>query len=88
MLFSKQAVDDHNKGKTRDELRTRVRSKMDDPEPDFTHNMPIANKWKLPELIYGQSAEIPCFSSAVTLAYTKDLGRHLVANRDLDTGRY
>jgi hypothetical protein len=59
---------------------------MNDPEPEYNVEMPKPNKWKLPDLSYGPSAEIPCFSSAVTLAHDKDLGRHLIADQDLNTG--
>jgi hypothetical protein len=40
-----------------------------------------------PVVSYGRSKEVPCFSSAVSVAYTKDLGRHLVANRDIEFGK-
>jgi hypothetical protein len=45
------------------------------------------NDWKLPELSYGQNPEVPCFSSAVTVKYSKKFKRHLLANRNIKTGK-
>jgi hypothetical protein len=59
---------------------------MKEPEPIFNMDLPKPNKIKLPDLSYGPSAEVPSFSSAVSIAYSKELGRHLVANRSLKTG--
>jgi hypothetical protein len=59
---------------------------MEEPEPVFDVVLPVHNKWKLPELSYGQNPEVPSFSSAVSVEYSKQLGRHLVANRDINTG--
>jgi hypothetical protein len=40
-----------------------------------------------PRLSYGPSQEVPCFTGAVSVAYTKNLGRHLVANRNIKIGK-
>jgi hypothetical protein len=60
---------------------------MEEPEPDFKMKPPTPNAWKLPELSYGSNPEVPNFSSAVTLKHSSKLGRHLVANRNINTGR-
>jgi hypothetical protein len=45
------------------------------------------NYWtEIPELSYGVNEEVPCLSSAVSIAYSKQLGRHLVANQDIQIG--
>jgi hypothetical protein len=41
---------------------------------------------KVPPLSYGPSKEVPCFSSAVSIAYSEEFGRHLVANRNIQIG--
>ncbi|XP_059485308.1 SET and MYND domain-containing protein 4-like [Neocloeon triangulifer] len=41
---------------------------------------------KVPPLSYGVSDTVPCLSSAVAIAYNVQLGRHLVAKRDLEIG--
>jgi hypothetical protein len=61
-------------------------SKMKEPVPDLKEKLPRANIWKMPELSYGQNPEVPSFSSAVNLVHSKELGRHVVANRDINTG--
>jgi len=60
---------------------------MEEPKPVFDVVLPVHNKWKLPDLSYGQNPEVPSFSSAVSVEYSKQLGRHLVANRDTNTGK-
>jgi hypothetical protein len=60
---------------------------MEEPEPVMKVKLPKANKkWKLPELNYGQNPEVPSFSSAVSVCHSKEFGRHLIANRDINTG--
>jgi len=47
----------------------------------------IPNTWsELPQLSYGVNNEVPCLSSAVSIAYSKELGRHLIANQDIKIG--
>jgi hypothetical protein len=48
--------------------------------------LPKPNIWKLPALSYGQNPEVPCFSSALSLLHNKELGRHVIANRNINTG--
>jgi hypothetical protein len=67
-------------------LKTIVIAKLKDPEPVFNMDLPKSNNWNLPDLSYGPSAEVPSFSSAVSMVYSKELGRHLVANRSINTG--
>jgi len=64
----------------------RVLIKMEEPMPDLNEKLPEANVWKLPELSYGQNSEVPSFSSAINLVYNKEVGRHLIANRNINTG--
>jgi hypothetical protein len=59
---------------------------MEEPMSDLNEKLPQANVWKLPELSYGQSSEVPSFSSAINLVYNKKVGRHLIANRNINTG--
>jgi hypothetical protein len=40
----------------------------------------------LPELSYGKNPEVPSYSSAVNLEYNKKVGRHFIANRDINAG--
>jgi len=68
-------------------LKDLVLNKMKDPEPVFTR-LPIVNKWKIPELSFGKNPEVPSFSSAVTLVHSDHFGRHLLANRTIDTGNF
>jgi hypothetical protein len=84
-LLHKKAIEEHNKGDC-DMLKVKVLSKMKDPEPVFNMELPKPNKIKLPPLSYGPSDEVPSFSSAVSIAHSKELGRHLVANRPINTG--
>lgn len=50
-------------------------------------NMPENDKEpSLPELSYGQSDEILSASSAVRIEYNCDMGRHIVATRDILPG--
>jgi hypothetical protein len=67
-------------------LSEQVSSKMEEPMPDLKEKLPKANIWKLPEVIYGKNPEVPAFSSAVKLVHSKELGRHLFANRKINTG--
>jgi hypothetical protein len=47
----------------------------------------IPNTWsELPHLSYGVNNEVPCLSSAVSIAYSKELDRHLIANQDIKIG--
>lgn len=51
------------------------------------NNTLLQNNWEeLPQLSYGVHKEVPCLSSAVSIAYSKELGRHLVANQDIKMG--
>jgi hypothetical protein len=61
---------------------------MKEPEPVFNGSLPIINQWKIPELSYGQNPEVPSFSSAASLAHSKEFGRHFLANREIDTGNF
>lgn len=79
-----QTFDEHNKGDC-NALKAKVLEKLNDPEPVFNMDLPKPNKWKLPKLSYGSSAEAPSFSSAVSIAHSKELGRHLIANRSINT---
>jgi hypothetical protein len=64
-----------------------VLSKMEEPPvPDLKEKLPKANIWKLPELSYGQNPEVPSFSSAINLENSKELGRHILANKNINTG--
>ena len=66
-----------------------VKLKMKEPEPVYKVKLPEPNnEWKLPELSYGQNPEVPSFSSAVSLEYNKKLGRHLISNREINTGNW
>jgi hypothetical protein len=56
------------------------------PVADLKEKLPKANIWKLPELSYGQNPEVPSFSSAINLVHSKELGRHVFANRNINTG--
>jgi hypothetical protein len=69
-------------------LKDSVLAKMKEPEPVFKGALPIINNWKVPELRYGQNPEVPSFSSAATVAHSKEFGRHLLANRKIDTGNF
>jgi hypothetical protein len=84
-FLRKKAIEEHNEGDC-DVLKAKVLSKMKDPEPVFNMELPKPNKIKLPPLSYGPSDEVPSFSSAVSIAHSKELGRHLVANRPIETG--
>lgn len=59
---------------------------MEEPEPDFNVALPTHNNWKIPKLSYGTTPEVPSLSRAASVAHSQQLGRHLVANRDIDTG--
>lgn len=59
---------------------------MKEPESAFDVVLPVHNKWTLPKLSYGQNPEVPSFSKAVYVAHNKQLGRHVVANRNIKTG--
>jgi len=79
------AIEEYNKNDSK-ALKAKVFSKLEDQEPIFNIDLPKPNKWKLPDLSQGPSEEVPSFSSAVSIAYSKELGRHLVANRPINTG--
>jgi len=55
-------------------------------EPEMIHSVLNPFSWELPELSFGASEEVPCFSKAVTLTFNKRNGRHLIANRDIEIG--
>jgi hypothetical protein len=60
---------------------------MAEPEPVFNTKLPIPNnEWEVPDLSYGQNPEVPSFSGAASLEYNKKCGRHLRANRNIETG--
>jgi hypothetical protein len=63
-------------------------AKMEEPEPVQKPKMIKANISKKPELSYGCNPQVPSFSSAIFIEYSKKFGRHVVANRDINTGRY
>jgi len=76
-----------NKNNSEDsELHVKIVKEMEQAEPVFATALPQPNEWTLPSLSYGPSEEVPSFSSAVNLEHSKELGRHLVANRDIETG--
>jgi hypothetical protein len=71
-----------------EKLSELVKLKMEEPEPIFKVKLPRPNNdWKLPELSFGQNPEVPCFSSAVSLEYNKKFGRHLIASKNINTGK-
>jgi hypothetical protein len=59
---------------------------MELPEPPLMEELPKPNNWKLPEPSYGRNNEVPCFSSALSLEHSKELGRHVIANKNINTG--
>jgi hypothetical protein len=59
---------------------------MEEQMPDLKEKIPKVNIWKLPDLSYGKNPEVPSYSSAIKLVFNKKFGRHLIANRDLNTG--
>jgi hypothetical protein len=64
-----------------------VKRRMEEPEPVLKVKLPKPNKnWRLPELSYGQNLEVPGFSSAVSVNHSKEFGRHVEANRKINTG--
>jgi len=79
-------IEKHNTDDDSARLKAAFIKEMEQPEPVFVIDLPQPNEWTLPSLSYGLSEEVPCFSSAVSVHYSKQLGRHLVANRDLNTG--
>jgi hypothetical protein len=88
MIIICQAIDVYNNDDAK-RISELVLHKMEEPEPIFNIPLPKPNNnnWKLPELSYGQNPEVPCFSSAVSLEYNKELGRHLISNRNINTGK-
>jgi hypothetical protein len=81
-----QAIKENNVSDM-ERLNDLVLSKMKEPEPVYK-GVPIVNKWKIPELSYGQNREVPSFSSAASLVHNEHFGRHLLANRKIDTGNF
>jgi len=81
-------IEKHNTGEICARLKAEFLKEMEQPEPVFSTALPQPNEWTLPSLSYGPSKEVPSFSSAVSLQYSKELGRHLVANRDIKTGNF
>jgi len=81
-------VEKHNKKDVSARLKAELAKEMELPEPVFASDLPQPNEWTLPPLSYGPSAEVPSFSSAVNLEYNEQLGRHIVANRNLNTGTF
>jgi len=64
-----------------------VQYKMEELEPEMKVKLPKPNKnLKLPALNYGQNPEVPSLSSAVSVNYNSEFGRHLTANRIITTG--
>jgi hypothetical protein len=59
---------------------------MEEPMPDLKEKLPKANIWKLPELSYGKNPEVPSYSSAINLVHSKEFGRHVLADRNINTG--
>jgi hypothetical protein len=83
VLFFK-AIDFYNKD---DQQRPDVQLIMLNPQPVYKGELPTPNNnWNLPELMNGQNAEVPSISSAASVKHNKNLGRHLVANRNIETG--
>lgn len=83
-----QAIEENNEGGTYKSLKELLTAKMEDPAPVFNGALPIHNKWQLPELRFGQNPEVPSFSSAASVMHSEQLGRHLIANREIDTGNF
>jgi len=81
-------VKKHNKEDVCARLKAELAKEMELPEPVLATRLPQSNEWTLPPLSYGTSKEVPSFSSAVDLQYNEKFGRHIVANRDLNTGTY
>jgi hypothetical protein len=70
-------------------LKELMKSEINQPAPieDMKAGMYYTDG-KVPPLSYGPSKEVPCFSSAVSVAYSEEFGRHLVANRNIKIGWY
>jgi hypothetical protein len=80
-----QAIEDFNSPETK-EPRQYVENEMSKPAPKGFPRMGEFYCGTIPPLSYGVSEEVPCFSSAVSVEYSKELGRHLVATRDCEIG--
>jgi hypothetical protein len=81
-----KAIKEHNSDNEAKRLSEVILSKMEEPMPDLKENLPEPNIWKLPELSYGKNPEVPSYSKAINLVYDKKFGRHLIANRNCNTG--
>jgi hypothetical protein len=82
-----QAIQENSTDDETERLSELVLSKIEETtEPDWKEKLPKANIWKLPELSYGKNPEVPSFSSAINLVHSKELGRHVLANRNINTG--
>jgi len=85
-VFLVQFIEKSNKQSEWEALKASVRKQFKAKEPVFYCGLPQSKKWTLPSLSYGESEEVSSFSSAVSIEHSKALGRHLVANRDIETG--
>jgi hypothetical protein len=87
IVFSKlyQAIRENNEGEVK-KLKALVGAEMKKPEPVFEGSLPVIHQGMIPELSYGQNPEVPSFSSAASLVHNDHYGRHLLANREIDTG--
>jgi hypothetical protein len=83
-----QAINDHNSNDDEAKRLTEiVLCQLEDPAvPELKAKLPKASILKLPELSYGKNPEVPSYSSAVNLEYNKKVGRHFIANRDINAG--
>jgi hypothetical protein len=71
-------------------ISEQVLRKMEEPEPPcdkFDYNtLTDPDDWKKPSLSYGSNPAVPSFSSALSIDHNEQLGRHVVANRNINTG--
>jgi len=81
-------IEKNNKKSEWDTLKASVRKQFEAKEPVYDAILPLFQKGPLPSLTDGVSEEVSSFSSAVSVEYSKALGRHLVANRDIRTGTH
>lgn len=60
---------------------------MEEPVPNLKYELSNPNDWEMPDGVsYGSNPAVPSFSSAVSVDYSRQLGRHVFANRNINTG--
>lgn len=67
-------------------LKELVLRRMEEPEPKYETTISNPDDWKMPSLSYGCNPAVPSFSSAIDVDLREQLGRHVVANRNIKTG--